>query len=65
MICAMEKRYALHEMRVDDWVANSLEAEANRMPPSYKEQADILRQQAQNFRNSSNPKTVHFWQEVD
>jgi hypothetical protein len=60
----MEKKYELRAIRVDDWVAELLETEADRMPPSYKEQADILRKQAQNYRNSSNTKIVHFWQEI-
>jgi hypothetical protein len=60
----MEKQYAMRAMRVDDWVAESLEAEASLMPPSCKEQADILRQMAQSYRGNSNTKVVHFWQEV-
>jgi len=35
-----------------------LEAEASAMPPSYKVQADILRQQAQAYRRLADPTMV-------
>jgi hypothetical protein len=49
---------------VDDWVAEQMENEANRMPPSYKQQADILRRQARIYRESSSTETVEFLQEI-
>lgn len=48
----------VRRMRVVDFVAELLEAEANAMPPSCKEHADILRKQAQTFREWDNPNMV-------
>jgi hypothetical protein len=64
MICAMEKHAEPRVVRVDDFVAESLEEEANRMPPSYKAQADLLRQQAKNFRESGRTNMVRIWEET-
>jgi len=50
-------------VRVDDFVAESLEAEANRLPPSERTRADILREQARIFRTSGNPRMVRVWEE--
>ncbi len=50
-------------MTVGALVAEGLEAEANKMPPSYKEQADILRAQAQWYRENER-KLVRIWREV-
>jgi hypothetical protein len=51
-------------MRATDFVAESLENEANKMPPSYKEQADALRQLAKTMREREepNPKMVRVWE---
>jgi len=48
----------VRQMRVVDFVAETLEAEASAMPPSYKVQADILRQQAQAYRRLADPTMV-------
>jgi hypothetical protein len=58
-----EKQYELQETTVGDLVAESLEREANLMPASYREQAEILRAQAANYR-ASNTKVIHIWREV-
>ncbi len=60
----MEKQHKLHFVRVDDITAETLEREASRMPPSYKEQADILRKEARILRGSTNSKTVPIFEEV-
>lgn len=60
----MEKRYQLRRMRVDDWIAEQMENEANRMPPSYKPQADILREHVRLLRESSSTNMIEFLQEL-
>ena len=52
-------------VRVVDFTAETLDEEANRMPPSYKERAEILHKMADELRKSSNPKTVWIWEEVE
>jgi hypothetical protein len=51
-------------MRAVDFVAESLENEANKMPPGYKEQADALRRLAKTMREREepNPKMVRVWE---
>jgi tRNA(Ser,Leu) C12 N-acetylase TAN1 len=49
---------------VGEYIAELLENEANRMPPSYKIQADILREQAKISRESKNPNLVRIWKKV-
>lgn len=56
----MEKQYELQATTVGDLVAESLEHEASLMPPSHRENAEILRQQAANFR-ANDKKVVHIW----
>jgi hypothetical protein len=56
----MSEQYELQKTTVGELVAESLEAEANRMPPSHSEQAKILRDQAANFR-AHQTKPVHVW----
>ena len=55
-----EKRARL--VRVVDFVAETLEEEASRMPPSYKSGADSLRNMAAIFRKMENPRTVRVWE---
>lgn len=50
-------------VRAVDFVAESLEEEAAKMPQSYKEQADILRKAAAEYRKLNNPKMVRVWEE--
>ncbi|MGD0228330.1 MAG: hypothetical protein ABSF71_39005 [Terriglobia bacterium] len=50
-------------IRVDDYVAEILEGDADRLPPSMKEQAEVYRQMAQRFRQSDNQKMVRIWEE--
>jgi hypothetical protein len=57
------KQYELQETTVGDLVAESLEHEASLMPPSHRENAEILRKQAADFRAQSN-KVIHIWREV-
>jgi hypothetical protein len=51
-------------VRVADFVAESLEAEADRIPPSYKELADSLRKAATHMRESGSQKMVRVWEEA-
>jgi hypothetical protein len=60
----MEKQYELRTVRVDDFMADHFQAEADRLPPSCKGLADILRQQAQDCSSSSSTKTAQFLVEV-
>lgn len=50
-------------LRVSDFIAESLEAEADRMPPSYKEQADSLRKSASLVRQVGSKKLVRVWED--
>lgn len=50
-------------VKVADFVAESLEAEADRTPPSYKEQADSLRKSAAFMRQHGSKKRVRVWEE--
>jgi len=50
-------------VRVCDFVAESLEAEAKRMPPSDKEQAISLREMAKKLRQSDSQKMVRICEE--
>lgn len=50
-------------VRVVDFVADSLEVEADGMPPTYKAQADNLREVATILRASDNPKMVRVHEE--
>jgi hypothetical protein len=50
-------------VRVVDYVAESLEEEAAKMPPSYKASADALLAAAKVYRQSNNPKMIRLWEE--
>ena len=45
-------------VRIADFTAEVLDEEASRMPLSYKDQADLLRKMAENFRRSENPRKI-------
>ena len=49
-------------VRVDDFAAETLEAEADKMPPWTKFQADIWRDVAKDLRASENTKMVRVWE---
>jgi hypothetical protein len=46
-----------------DFVAELLDEEANKMPPSYKERAESWHKMADAMRQSSNPRTIRVWEE--
>lgn len=48
---------------VGEYIAEELEAEANRMPPSYKDQADALRKSAVFMRQQGCKKLVRVWED--
>ena len=52
-------------VRVVDFVAESLDEIARKIPASGKAQADSLRESARVMRESSNPKTVRIWEVPD
>ncbi len=60
----MAKKMQVRELRVVDHVAELLEAEANKMPPSFKAVADILGKAAVSQRESINPRMTRLWEEV-
>jgi hypothetical protein len=49
-------------MRADDFVAETLEAMAAKLPPSEKAQAEYLRGSAQRFRESGRPGMIRLWE---
>jgi hypothetical protein len=59
----MEKKYEIQESTVGALVAESLEREANLMPPSHHEDAEALRKSAEDFRKTYT-KPVRIWREV-
>jgi hypothetical protein len=56
----IDKRARL--VRVVDFVAETLEEEASRIPATYKSRADSLRNMAAIFRKMNNPKMVRVWE---
>jgi len=52
-------------VRVDDFVAETLESEADMMPPWTKFQAGIWRDVAKDLRASENTKMVRVWEEPE
>lgn len=61
----MPKKIKPRVVRVDDFIAEGIEAEAKRIPKSDKVMADLLRKSAKLFRNSKNPKMIRVWEEED
>jgi hypothetical protein len=58
----MAKKMTVRVLTPGEYVAELLEAEANRMPRSYKVQADLLRKQAGLMRKRPGPKRVRVWE---
>ena len=52
-------------VRVDDFVAETLESEADMMPPWTKFQAGIWRDVAKDLRASASTKMVRVWEEPE
>jgi hypothetical protein len=52
-------------VRVDDFVAETLEAAADKLPPWAKSQADIWRDVAKDLRASESTKIVRVWEEPE
>jgi hypothetical protein len=48
----------LRDVRLDDWTAETLEAEAKKMPLSCRKQADGLRRQAEILRGSRDKRMI-------
>ncbi|MCU1242249.1 MAG: hypothetical protein JWO71_2975 [Candidatus Acidoferrum typicum] len=51
-------------MRADDFVAETLESMAAKLPPSEKVQAEHMRESAKRFRESGRPGMIRFWETV-
>jgi hypothetical protein len=49
-------------MRADDFVADSLDAMAAKMPPSEKAKAEYMRESAKRFRESGRPGMIRLWE---
>jgi hypothetical protein len=52
-------------VRVDDFVVETLEAKADKMPPWAKSQADNWRDVAKDLRASESTKMVRVWEEPE
>lgn len=61
----MDEELTARVIRADDFVAELVEEEAARMPPSYQERADVLRQFAIRLRASGETKLVRVWEPTD
>ncbi len=59
-----ETMWQVRVLRVADHVAELLETEANKVPPSFKTEADILRKAAMSQRESPNLKLTNLWEAV-
>ena len=51
-------------LRADDFVAESLEVMADKMPPSEKAKADLMRESAKRFRESGRPGMIRLWEDA-
>jgi hypothetical protein len=51
-------------VRADDFVAESLESMAAKLPPSDQANADLMRESAKRFRASGRPGMIRFWENV-
>jgi hypothetical protein len=58
-----KKELKPREIRAVDFVAELLDEEANKMPPSYKERSESWHKMADAMRQSSNPRTIRVWEE--
>jgi hypothetical protein len=61
--CGMQQEVKPRLVRVDDFVAETLEAQADKMPPWAKSQAEIWRDVAKDLRESESTKIVWLWEE--
>jgi hypothetical protein len=61
----MQQEMKPRSVRVDDFVAETLEAQADKMPPWTKSQAKIWRDVAKDLRESENTKIVWVWEEPE
>ena len=61
----MQEERKARLVRVDDFVAETLESEADMMPPWTRFQADIWRDVARDLRASESAKIVRVWEEPE
>jgi hypothetical protein len=59
---AKAKKITVRVLTPGEFVAESLETEANKLPRSYKWKAEILREQARLMRKQPGPKKVRVWE---
>lgn len=60
----MNKGFERVLIRVDDYIADLLDREASLIPPRLEGTAEILRQQANSFRESASTETLTIWKPV-
>jgi hypothetical protein len=60
----MNKGFELVRIRADDYIADLLEREASLVPPGFEGNAEVLRQQAKFFRESTRTETMTIWKPV-
>jgi hypothetical protein len=63
--CGMQQEMKPRLVRVDDFVAETLEAHADKMPPWAKSQAENWRDVAKDLRESESTKMVRVWEEPE
>jgi hypothetical protein len=51
-------------VRADDFIAEKLEKEASKLPPSEKDKAAGIRAMAEHFRKSSSTAMLRIWEET-
>jgi hypothetical protein len=61
----MQEDIKPRSVRLDDFVAETLEANADKMPPWAKSQADVWRIVAKDLRASESTKFVRVWEEPE
>lgn len=61
----MSKKTTPRVIPANHFVAESLEEEADRLPPSKKVEADALREAARQFRSRPTTKLIRVWEESE
>lgn len=59
---AMAKKITVRVLTPGEFLAEGLEDRANKMPPSYKDEAEILRKHARLLRKQPGNRKVRLWE---